>query len=121
MVSVLGQLRKVSAAFMAVLLWCLLVPSAYGFSLAQKELLDRLVQVPYLAALSLSTDGHYLSALRRLGDGAELIVWHADGGPDSAEVLPYRYEDLSWISWVGNGRLLISLNEQGLVLALIHI
>ncbi len=121
MVSVLGQLRKVSAAFIAVMLWSFLLPAAHGLSLAKKELLERLVQVPYLAALSLSTDGHYLSALRRVGDGAELIVWHADGEPDTAEVLPYRYEDLSWISWVGNGRLLISLNEHGLVLYDAHI
>lgn len=121
MVSVQGQHRKMSAAFVAVLFWCFLVPSVQGGSLAKKELLDRLVQLPYLAALSLSTDGHYLSALRRLGDGAELVVWHADSGPENAEVLPYRYEDLSWISWVGNGRLLISLHEQGLVLYDAHI
>jgi len=84
-------------------------------------LLEKLVRVPKLAAIALSTDGHFLSALRRRGDEAELVVWHVDAGPDTADVLPYRYDDLSWISWVGNGRLLISLHEHGLVLYDAHI
>ena len=89
------------------------------------ELLDHLTRMPYLAAVSLSTDGHFLAALRRADvdatEAVQLVVWNADREADSAEVLPYVYSDLDWIAWVGGGRLLISLKEHGLVLYDAHI
>ncbi len=92
--------------------------AAYG---QDEELLDQLVRPPYLAAVAMSTDGHFLSGLRRSGDESDLIVWHADSGIEAAEVLPYGRNDLRWLSWVGSGRLLLSLKDQGLVLYDAHV
>ena len=111
----------VVARFLVTLLLCAASISGTAVRAADSALLEKLVRVPKLAAVALSTDGHFLSALRRNGDEADLVVWHVDAGIETADVLPYKYNDLSWISWVGNGRLLISLNEHGLVLYDAHI
>jgi alpha-beta hydrolase superfamily lysophospholipase len=91
------------------------------FAAGDPALLDRLVRPPFLAAISLSTDGHFLSALKRRGDMSDLVVWHADAGLEAAEVLPYGRDAINWLSWVGGGRLLLSLKEQGLVLYDAHV
>ncbi len=99
----------------------MVMPLGHVQAVGDAALLERLVRVPRYAAVSLSTDGHFLSALQRKGDAAQLIVWNVDAGSAAADTLPYVYDDLRWISWVGNGRLLISLKENGLVLYDAHI
>ncbi|NVJ97035.1 MAG: S9 family peptidase [Alphaproteobacteria bacterium] len=99
----------------------LIVPAAPTHAVGDPDLLDRLTRPPLLAAVAMSKDGHFLSALKREGDRSDMVVWHADGGLDEAEVLPYGRDDLSWLAWVGGGRLLLSLKEYGLVLYDAHI
>jgi len=86
-------------------------------------LLDKLVRPPFIAAPSLSTDGHYISGLKRQNDSDNSIVtiWHVDNGFKNGEPLPYIREDINWMSWVGGGRLLLSLKENGLVLYDAHL
>ncbi|MCJ9428522.1 alpha/beta hydrolase family protein [Kordiimonas marina] len=85
------------------------------------KLLTELTRPALYAAVSLSSDGHYLAALKRKGDQQALVVWNAAKKPESADVLPYDRAELNWLAWVGGGRLLISLNEHGLVLYDAHI
>lgn len=100
----------------------LLLPSFSGaLAVGDPILLDKLARPPLLGAVAMSQDGHFLSALKRSGDESELVVWHADTGLEAAEVLPYDRDDLSWMAWVGGGRLLMSLEEHGLVLYDAHI
>lgn len=87
-----------------------------------RSLLNRLTDAPKMGAVSLSSDGFYLSALRRGSDGeSQVIVWRSDRSTDEAEVLPYTRPDLNWLAWIGGGRLLLSLQENGLVLYDAHI
>lgn len=82
-----------------------------------EALLKQLTDDPAIAALSLSSDGHYLSALvRREGEENGLAVWRSSGSVEAAEHLPYTRPDINWLAWVGGGRLLISLTQNGLVL-----
>jgi len=111
--------QKTILAFCLVLMVLAGRPSLWAAG--DPQLLDILVRPPDLAAVALSSDGHFLSGLRRQGEDSELVVWHADAGLGAAEVLPYARGDLRWISWVGSGRLLLSLKEQGLVLYDAHI
>ncbi len=104
-----------------LLILVLTLPARTAFGVGDAALLKQLSQPPLLAAVSMSRDGHFLSALRRKGDLSELVVWYADAGLDGADVLPYAFEDLSWMAWVGGGRLLLSLNEHGLVLYDAHL
>ncbi len=104
-----------------LLILVLALPARTAFGVGDAVLLKQLSQPPLLAAVSMSRDGHFLSALRRNGDLSELVVWFADAGLEDAEVLPYAFEDLSWMAWVGGGRLLLSLNEYGLVLYDAHL
>ncbi|WP_262694301.1 alpha/beta hydrolase family protein [Kordiimonas aquimaris] len=85
-------------------------------------LLQQLTQAPKAAAVSLSSDGHYLAALLR-GDKnePEIAVWRVGDDEHNAERLPYTRSDLNWLSWVGGGRLLLSLKENGLVLYDAHV
>jgi dienelactone hydrolase len=87
-----------------------------------RSLLNQLTDAPKVGAVSLSSDGHYLAALRR-GDAGEshIIVWRAAGAIEDGETLPYSRADLNWLAWVGGGRLLLSLQENGLVLYDAHI
>lgn len=85
-------------------------------------LLDVLVRAPYLAAPSISADGHFLSALIRQKKGtSNVTVWRAAGAFSAAETLPYRRLEVRWMAWVGGGRLLMSLREKGLVLYDAHV
>ncbi|MBV1900737.1 MAG: prolyl oligopeptidase family serine peptidase [Kordiimonadaceae bacterium] len=85
-------------------------------------LLDTLVRAPYLAAPSISADGHFLSALIRQKNGtSNVTVWRAIGAFSEAETLPYRRLEVRWMAWVGGGRLLMSLREKGLVLYDAHV
>lgn len=80
-------------------------------------LLKQLTDAPAIAALSLSSDGHYLSALvRRRDEDNGLAVWRSSASVEAAEHLPYGRPDINWLAWVGGGRLLVSLKENGLVL-----
>lgn len=109
------MLASIRHLFALLLLVCL----PFGgrvLAVGDANLLKLLTRPPKLAAVSLSKDGHFLSALHRRGDVSELIVWHIDAGLESGETLPYSYDDLDWLAWVGGGRLLLSLNEHGLVL-----
>ncbi|WP_262691871.1 alpha/beta hydrolase family protein [Kordiimonas aestuarii] len=112
---------SIFARLMCLVMLLSAMPDGRAFATGDAALLEQLVRVPKYAAVALSTDGHFLSALHRKGDDAELVVWNVDAGADTADALPYLYKDLSWISWVGNGRLLISLKEHGLVLYDAHI
>lgn len=93
---------------------------AAAFTVAQAAndtLVEQLAQPSKAAAVSLSSDGHYLSALLR-GDRAEpqVAVWRVGSPEDDADILPYTFSDVNWMTWVGGGRLLLSLKENGLVL-----
>jgi alpha-beta hydrolase superfamily lysophospholipase len=105
----------------SLLLLALMLPLPAALAVGEATLLKQLSQPPFLAAVSMSRDGHFLSGLRRNEDVSELVVWYADAGLNEAEVLPYAFEDLSWMAWVGGGRLLLSLNEHGLVLYDAHL
>ena len=103
-------------------MFAVLVLSARGLKAADLELLDKIISKPLIAAPALSSDGHFLSGLHRQGEGESLMtVWHVDSGFKGGEVLPYTLEDLNWMSWVGGGRLLLSLKESGLVLYDAHL
>lgn len=86
------------------------------------DLLKQLSDAPKVAAASLSSYGHYVSALVRAEDGdSQVAVWRAFGGMENADILPYTRSELNWFAWVGEGRLLLSLREYGLVLYDAHI
>jgi len=81
------------------------------------DLLEQLVQPPLISAPSISADGHFLSGLHRQTDNsARVTIWRIDNGVDAGEALPYERLDINWMAWVGGGRLLLSLKENGLVL-----
>lgn len=50
-----------------------------------------------------------------------MTVWHIDSGFLEGEKLPYLRADINWMSWVGGGRLLLSLKENGLVVYDAHL
>ena len=86
------------------------------------KLLDNLVRPALISAPAISSDGHYLSGLYRQDDDTSLTtVWHIDSGFKAGETLPYKRSDIHWMSWVGGGRLLLSLKENGLVLYDAHL
>jgi len=86
------------------------------------SLLKQLTDAPKVAAASLSTYGHYISALIRADNGdSQVAVWRAFSGIETADILPYTRSELNWLAWVGEGRLLLSLEEYGLVLYDAHI
>lgn len=83
----------------------------------QAGLLQQLTDAPKVAAASLSSYGHYVSALVRSESGdSQVAVWRAFGSFKEADILPYTRSELNWLAWVGEGRLLLSLREYGLVL-----
>ena len=85
-------------------------------------LLQQLTDAPKIAAAALSSYGHYISALVRGPDGdSQVAVWRAFGDRADADMLPYARSDLNWFAWVGEGRLLLSLRDHGLVLYDAHI
>lgn len=85
-------------------------------------LLKQLSDAPKVAAASLSSYGHYVSALVRAEDGdSQVAVWPAFGSFQEADILPYTRSELNWLAWVGEGRLLLSLRQYGLVLYDAHI
>ncbi len=85
-------------------------------------LLKQLTDAPKVAAAALSSYGHYISALVRGPDGdSQVAVWRAFGDRSDADMLPYTRSDLNWFAWVGEGRLLLSLRDYGLVLYDAHI
>lgn len=89
---------------------------------ADNQLLKQLTDAPRIAAASLSSYGHYVSALVRAEDGgAQVAVWRAFTGFENADMLPYRRTDVNWLAWIGEGRLLLSLKQYGLVLYDAHI
>lgn len=89
---------------------------------AERPLLKQLTDAPRIAAASLSSYGHYVSALARGEDGeAHVAVWRAFSGLETADFLPYSRSDVNWLAWIGEGRLLLSLKEYGLVLYDAHI
>lgn len=89
---------------------------------ATATLLDKLVRAPYLIAPSLSSDGHFISALVRQEDGSSKVtVWRAPDGFKNAETLPYSRLEIRWMAWVGGGRLLMSAEDKGLVLYDAHV
>lgn len=97
-----------------------------GSAIARAEidakLLTQLTNSPKIAAASLSSYGHYISALVRDEDGGSRVaVWRAFSPLETADFLPYRRPDLNWLAWIGEGRLLLSLKEYGLVLYDAHI
>jgi len=86
------------------------------------DLLKQLTDAPRVAAATLSSYGHYVSALVRVDSGdSQLAVWRAFGSIKDADILPYSRSELNWLAWVGEGRLLLSLQEYGLVLYDAHI
>ena len=98
------------------------------------DALDKFVRPPLIAAPAISSDGHYLSGLLRLdNDNSAVTIWHVDSGfgngfgdgfgddLGSGKTLPYLLSDINWMSWVGGGRLLLSLKESGLVLYDAHL
>lgn len=86
------------------------------------DVLDKFVRPPLIAAPAISSDGHYLSGLLRLeNDDSAVTVWHIDSGLIDGKTLPYLLNDINWMSWVGGGRLLLSLKENGLVLYDAHL
>lgn len=86
------------------------------------DVLDKFVRPPLIAAPAISSDGHYLSGFLRLeNDDSAVTVWHIDSGLADGETLPYLLNDINWMSWVGGGRLLLSLKENGLVLYDAHL
>jgi len=114
-------MRHHVSRLISLLVLILASPLSAAHGVGDAALLEHLSRPPMLAAVSMSRDGHFLSALRRNGDQSELVIWYADAGVEEAEVLPYAFEDLGWLSWVGGGRLLLSLNEYGLVLYDAHV
>jgi len=86
------------------------------------DLLKQLTDAPRVAAATLSSYGHYVSALVRVASGdSQVAVWRAFGSIKDADILPYTRSELNWLAWVGEGRLLLSLREYGLVLYDAHI
>lgn len=119
------SLKKVSVWFKVMLALLILLWAAPAsakvidadLNKGDPQLLTLLTDAPRISALTLSSDGHYLSALLRQDDGdSRVAVWRSSGSIVAAEELPYRRPDINWLSWVGGGRLLISLKENGLVI-----
>lgn len=103
-------------------LYVALALSNVAIAAGDPALLDKLVRAPLIGAPALSSDGHYLSGLYFKENNLGLVtVWHIDSGFEKGETLPYSREDINWLSWVGGGRLLLSLAENGLVLYDAHL
>ncbi|MEX0298153.1 MAG: alpha/beta hydrolase family protein, partial [Kordiimonas sp.] len=99
-----------------------LVIAWVGESVFAASIIDRLARAPLLIAPAISSDGHYLSALIRQKDSSSRVaVWRAPDGYEQRELLPYTRLNINWMAWVGGGRLLISTNENGLVLYDAHL
>jgi dienelactone hydrolase len=91
-------------------------------SLEGDALLSELVKPPLVGAPALSSDGHFLSGFLALDDErSQINVWHIDSGLDAGDALPYYLSDINWIAWVGGGRLLLSLEANGLVIYDAHL
>lgn len=91
-------------------------------------LLDQLTRPSKVAAVTLSSYGHYLAAITRdITAGADptadarVAVWRAFKPLKTADFLPYTRPEVNWMAWIGEGRLLLSLREYGLVLYDAHI
>lgn len=107
-----------------ILFWVLFIVAGSGGAKAAGDpaLLKQLTDAPKVTAVSLSSYGHYLSALVRAEDGvSKIAVWRTFGSLEDADVLPYTRSDINWIAWIGEGRLLLSLKAYGLVLYDAHI
>lgn len=104
---------------------CFLAWSAGAVSVfaGDEKLLKQLTDEPKIAAATLSSYGHYVAALVRDNSdgGSRVAVWRSFNPLEKADFLPYRRPDINWISWIGEGRLLLSLKEYGLVLYDAHI
>ncbi len=98
------------------LFFCL--PSAHG---QNPKVLEQLTRRPLITAPTLSSGGHFIAAIVRDEETADVAVWMVKFGFLARETLPYKRKDLNWMSWIGGGRLLLSLNEKGLVLYDAHI
>ncbi|UTW55978.1 prolyl oligopeptidase family serine peptidase [Kordiimonas sp. SCSIO 12610] len=92
---------------------------------ADTELLVRSSAHRPFAGVSLSMDGDFLSALVAEGEEQRVYVWSTshpifeeakDAENGLVEALPYVRSEINWLTWVGNGHLLLSLKEKGLVL-----
>lgn len=98
--------------------------SAGGISHANDnlDLLTQFTDAPEVAAASLSSYGNYVSGLVQADGGdSQVAVWRAFSGIKAADILPYTRSELNWFAWVGEGRLLLSLQEYGLVLYDAHV
>lgn len=85
-------------------------------------LLKQLTDAPKVSAATLSSYGHYVAALvRDDAGGARIAVWRTFGDLTDADFLPYTRSDINWVAWIGEGRLLLSLRDHGLVLYDAHI
>lgn len=107
-----------------VIIVLLAVSSGLVFVRAQQDdaLLVQLTNSPRISAASLSTYGHYISALVGRPDGdAQLAVWRAFKPLESADFLPYTWSEIDGLAWIGEGRLLLILRDYGLVLYDAHI
>ncbi len=100
---------------------CLISVSAARAEMGYTELLDTLTKDDLINSPTVSSDGHFISALVRGKDRLELAVWPSKRSFKARENLPYARSEIRWISWVGGGRLLLSLKEKGLVLYDAHI
>ncbi|UTW58370.1 S9 family peptidase [Kordiimonas sp. SCSIO 12603] len=102
-----------------ILVIALFVPSHYA--VADEALIQQLSDNPLIAEPMLSEDGHFISAYTRETKEAQLSVWRWEKGFSNREKLPYQRSQVLWTAWVGDGRLLLSLKESGLVLYDAHI
>lgn len=90
-------------------------------AVADEALIRQLSNHPLIAEPALSSDGHFISAYKREGEKAYLSVWRWENGFAVKDQLPYERTQVRWAAWVGDGRLLLSLKENGLVLYDAHI
>ena len=108
--------------FIVGLLGCTFALADAGYAAGDPDLLKRLARPALVAAPAMSSDGHFVSSLHRIGgDKAVVAVWRVDDGFGTPEILPYSRPEVHWMSWVGGGRLLMSLKEKGLVLYDAHL
>ncbi len=114
-------IHNVNCRFLALFIGLFLTATFRIEAAGDSALLERLTRIPYIAAVSLSTDGHFLSALKRKGEDASVVVWRADGGFEDGDALPYGQYQVNWMVWIGGGRLLLSLAHNGLVLYDAHL
>ena len=93
-------------------------------------LLERLTAQRDLASVGLSPNGKYLTGLIAEGEEQRAYIWRADNPVLPKEVLsadgevvpigwnrlPFTRSDIRWLAWVGDNRLVISVDDEGLML-----